>query len=162
MSKIDFPVTTAIRALRANNIEFTPFFYEYTEKGGTHQTSLELNVDEYTVVKTLVMESESEQFIVLMHGNLEVSTKELARQIDCKRIDSCSQDTALKITGYQFGGTSPFGMRKSVQVYAEDTIFNLDEIYINGGKRGFIIKIKSQDLMKVLKIIKVKAGINKN
>lgn len=142
MAKEDYPVTLAVRELKAKGIEFTPYQYVYEEKGGTRQTANELKVDEHVVVKTLIFEDEAgNAFIVLMHGDKEVSLKELARIRGCKRVQPCDASKAMKLTGYQFGGTSPFGTKTKIAVYVEKTIFNQDKIYINGGKRGFIVAI---------------------
>jgi Cys-tRNA(Pro) deacylase len=162
LSAKDYPVTTGIRELKKFDIEFVPYVYDYEEKGGTKQTADELMVDEHNVVKTLVMEDDTKsEFIVLMHGDREVSTKELARQIGVKTISPASADKAFKATGYQFGGTSPLGTKKKMQVYAENTILGLDKIYINGGKRGFIIEINPQDLNKIFDLKLVNVAISK-
>ena len=108
------------------------------------------------------MESEKEAFFVLMHGDWEVSTKELARKLGVKKAEPCKTETALKLTGYMFGGTSPFGARKALKVYAEESMFDLPAIYINGGKRGFILKMNPQVLIDVLQAEKIKVGIEKN
>lgn len=161
MSK-DIPVTLAIRQLKEKNISFEPFQFRYEEKGGTRHTAEELKVDENTVVKTLVFEDENGNgLIVLMHGDMEVSTKELARHIGVKTITPCSQQKALKLTGYQFGGTSPFGTRTVLPVYAEETIFLLNRIYINGGKQGFILGMNPEDLRSVLELTEVNVAIMK-
>ncbi len=145
------PVTLAIRELQSAKISFTTHLYEYQEKGGTRVSSQELGVDEHSVIKTLVMESDrKEVFIVLMHGDFEVSTKELARILSVKTVTPCSPATADKWTGYQFGGTSPFGTRKKMKVYVEETILDLPKIYINGGKRGFLVGIDPKDLVTTL------------
>lgn len=159
MTKEKYPVTNAIRHLRQFNIEFTPYVYEYTEKGGTRQTALELEVDEHSVIKTLIFDTDSGLICVLMHGDNEVSTKELARIIGVKKVEPAQEKIAFNHTGYQFGGTSPFGHRKTIPIYIEKSILELDEIYINGGKRGFIIKIKTQDLLNVLNPTKVEVAI---
>lgn len=162
MSKENYPITPAIRLLKDKKISFEPFQYEYIEKGGTSHTALELNVPEYSIIKSLVMQDESKNiFIVLMHGDLEVSTKELARQIGVKSIIPCDINTASKATGYQFGGTSPFGTKKQLKVYIEKSLIELNNIYINGGKRGFIIKIKPSDLTSILDYKLVEVGITK-
>lgn len=161
MAKKDFPVTTAIRQLRDKNINFEPYEYEYLDKGGTRQTAEELNVDEHAVVKTLVFESEKFPFLVLQHGDREVSTKELARLLGVKKIEPAKIENALKLTGYQFGGTSPFGTKKPLKVYVESSIFALDKIYINGGKRGFIIAINPTDIKSVLDWEEVDVAIEK-
>jgi Cys-tRNA(Pro) deacylase len=136
--------------------------FDYEEKGGTRQTASELKVDEHVVVKTLVFEDETGQaLIVLMHGDKEVSQKELARIRGCKRVQPCDAAKAMKLTGYQFGGTSPFGTKTKFAVYVEKTIFNQDNIYINGGKRGFIVAINPADLRKAFDITEIEAAIVK-
>lgn len=159
MSK--FPVTPAIRQLRQEKVEFDNHLYEYEEKGGTKVSARELQVDEFIVIKTLVLEDERKQpLIVLMHGNKHVSTKKLARDLGLKTITPCSPDIAEKHTGYQVGGTSPFGTRKTVPIYAEKTLFNLPKIYINGGKRGFLVSLNPQELRRVLKPVLVEVAID--
>lgn len=159
MSK--FPVTPAIRHLRQEKVEFDNHLYEYEEKGGTKVSARELQVDEFIVIKTLVMEDERKQpLIVLMHGNKHVSTKKLARDLGLKTITPCSPDIAEKHTGYQVGGTSPFGTRKTVPIYAEKTMFDLPKIYINGGKRGFLVSLNPQELRRVLKPTLVEVAID--
>ena len=139
---MDHPITPAIRFLREKKIRFAPHLYKYVEHGGTRESAKQLGVDEHAVIKTLVFEtSEKKPLIVLMHGDREVSTKNLARQIGVKSVEPASAERATKWTGYIFGGTSPFGTKTKVPVYAERTIFDLDEIYINGGKRGFLVEI---------------------
>ena len=148
--------------LRENKIEFEPHLYNYKEHGGTAHSSAELGVDEHIVIKTLVMETESRTpLIALMHGNREVSTKELARTMSVKSVLPCEPSTAQKHTGYQVGGTSPLGTRKELPVFAEETIFELSKIYINGGKRGFLISMHPNDLKRVLPITEVRVGIAK-
>jgi Cys-tRNA(Pro) deacylase len=159
MSKQDISVTTAIRHLRQAKVEFVPYIYEYEEKGGTRQTAAELNVSEHNVIKTLIFNSYGELIIVLMHGDMEVSTKELARQLNVKKVEPADQKSAMNATGYQFGGTSPFGTEKNLPVYLENTILDLDKIYINGGKRGFILEIATDDLYKLLDFELVRVGI---
>ena len=162
MGKNDFPVTPAIRMLRDKNIPFEHFLYDYEEKGGTKQTATILNVDEHCVIKTLIMEGDDGiPFVVLMHGDMEVSTKELGRIISHKTVKPCDAGKAMKNTCYQFGGTSPFGTKKQMTVYVESTIMALDNIYINGGKRGFIVKINPQDLNKAFSLIEINVAIKK-
>ncbi|MCX6147715.1 MAG: Cys-tRNA(Pro) deacylase [Candidatus Kapabacteria bacterium] len=162
MSKDNYPITPAIRQFKDKKVSFMPFLYEYVEKGGTAQTALELNVQEHSILKTLVMQDDNKNvFIVLMHGDLEVSTKELARQIGVKNVFPSDMNNASKVTGYQFGGTSPFGTKKQMKVYIEKTILDNDNIYINGGKRGFIINIKSKVLTDLLDFKLVEVGIKK-
>ncbi len=161
MAKTNFPVTSATRFLQEKNIVYTPYQYTYEEQGGTKQTAQELNTDEHAVIKTLVLASEKEVYIVLMHGDMEISIKEFSRILNIKKIEMCRAEVAIKSTGYQFGGTSPFGTKKQLPIYAEESIFDIDEIYINGGKQGFILKINSKDLLKAFDVKKVKTGIRK-
>ena len=160
MAKADYPVTQAVRLLRDKKIDFTPHLYDYEEKGGTRRSAEELGVDEHAVVKTLVMEDESRKpLIVLMHGDREVSTKQLARTLGVKSVQPCDPNTAQKHTGYLVGGTSPFGTRMKLSVYVEQTIFDLPKIYINGGKRGFLVAIEPKVLRDVLPVTEVEVGI---
>jgi Cys-tRNA(Pro) deacylase len=162
VSKEKAPVTAAVRALRAAGVTFTDHLYEYEEKGGTAVSARELGVDEHAVVKTLVMEDEERQpLIVLMHGDRQVSTKELARQLGRKAIQPCSPDTANRHTGYMLGGTSPFGTRKPLPVYIERSILDLPRIYINGGKRGYLVGMSPADAARVLKPEPVNVAIEK-
>ncbi len=163
MPKDDYPITTAVRVLREKKIEFIPFVYRYEEHGGTYQFAEEFNVSEHEVIKTLVFETDQKKpFLVLMHGDREVSTKQLARIIGTKQVIPCDAGSAQRYTGYQFGGTSPFGTRHPLPVYVEKTILDLPKIYINGGKRGFIIEINPHDLCTVLQIVEVEAAILAN
>ena len=160
MIKINYPVTSAVRLLRAKKIAFEPHLYDYKERGGTAHSAAELGVHEHAVVKTLVMETDSrEPLLVLMHGDCEVSTKELARVIGVRSVASCESATAQKHTGYLVGGTSPLGTRKQLPVYAERTIFDLPGIYINGGKRGFLVSIAPGDLKEMLTIAEVSVAL---
>jgi Cys-tRNA(Pro) deacylase len=145
------PSTPAVLALREAGVPFTPHFYEYEERGGTAVSSRELGVDEHEVVKTLVMADENDRpLIVLMHGDMKVSTKAFARALGVKRIEPCRPDIAHRNTGYQVGGTSPFGTRKRMPVYVERTILALPHIYINGGSRGFLVEIDPAAITRVL------------
>jgi len=163
MLKEDYPITSAIRFLREKKITFVPFLYRYEEHGGTHQFAAEFNVPNHQVIKTLVFETDQKKpLLVLMHGDREVSTKQLARNIGAKQVIPCDANTAQRHTGYQFGGTSPFGTRHQLPVYVEKTILNLQKIYINGGKRGFIIEITPHDLCTALEIATVEAAIHPN
>ena len=160
MSKEKAPVTAAIRELRAHKVEFTDHLYEYEEKGGTAVSARELGVPEHAVVKTLVMEDEDRNpLVVLMHGDLKVSTRELARIIGVKTIAPCNPDNANRHSGYMVGGTSPFGTRKKMPVYMEETILGLPKIYINGGKRGYLIGVAPSEVVRVLGPKMVKVGI---
>ncbi len=145
------PSTPAVLALRAAKVEFTPHFYEYEEKGGTAVSSRELKVDEHAVVKTLVMaDDKAAPLIVLMHGDRKVSTKALARIIGVKSVEPCTPDTAQRHSGYRVGGTSPFGTRKKMPVYVERSILDMPAIFINGGSRGFLVKIAPGVLTELL------------
>jgi Cys-tRNA(Pro) deacylase len=153
--------TPAIHFLRQHNVSFTEHVYRYEERGGTTASSRELGVDEHAVIKTLVMEDDSKQpLIVLMHGDREVSTKNLARQIDRKSVTPCAPDVAQKHTGYLVGGTSPFGTRKTMPVFLERTIADLDRIYINGGRRGFLVSLAPADLIRALSPTLVDAALD--
>lgn len=161
MAKEKFPVTAAIRALRDGKIPFTEHLYAYEDKGGTATSSRELGVDEHCVIKTLIMEDDrKEPLIILMHGDCQVSTKELARQIGARSVVPCSPVIADKHSGYQVGGTSPFGTKKKMPVYVEASILELEKIYINGGKRGFLVSLSPQDLLKLLKPTPVTVAIS--
>jgi Cys-tRNA(Pro) deacylase len=137
--------------LKANRVEYTEHEYEYVERGGTEVSAQSLGVTEHEVVKTLVLQDEDgKPLIVLMHGDRKVSTKNLARQAGVKRIEPCKPDAAQRHSGYQVGGTSPFGTRKKLPVYLERSILALPQIYINGGRRGFLVKISPEDIVKTL------------
>ena len=154
--------TPAVHFLRQHKVPFTEHPYRYEERGGTAVSSRELGVDEHIVIKTLVMEDERKQpLIVLMHGDRAVSTKNLARQIGCKTVAPCDPEVAQKHTGYLVGGTSPFGTRTPLPVYLERSIADLDRIYINGGRRGFLIALAPGDLVRALAPTLVEAGLEK-
>lgn len=156
---MDYPITPAVRFLREKKIEFVPHLYEYVDKGGTRESAKQLGVDEHAVVKTLVFETnERKPLIVLMHGDRQVSTKNLARFIGVKTIEPAKPERASKLTGYLVGGTSPFGTRTAMPVYVERTIFDLETIYINGGKRGFLVEIDPAELKRCLTIQEVEIG----
>lgn len=132
-------------------MQFSEHTYRYEEHGGTRVSARELGVDEHAVIKTLVMEDEARApLIVLMHGDREVSTKELARQARRRTVSPCAPAVAQKHTGYLVGGTSPFGTRKALPVFMERSILDLDRVYINGGRRGFLVSVMPQDLVRVL------------
>jgi Cys-tRNA(Pro) deacylase len=163
LSKDKAPVTAAVRELRAAKVEFTDHLYEYEEKGGTAVSARELGVPEHTVVKTLLMEDDARNpLIVLMHGDLKVSTRELARIIGVKTIAPCNPDTANRHSGYVVGGTSPFGTRKKMPVYMEQSLLELPAIYVNGGKRGYLVGVAPQALMRMLSPKLVKVGIKES
>lgn len=160
MSRDKIPATNAIRFLKQHKVRFIPHSYTYEEKGGTRTSARELNVDEFSVIKTLVMEDDQQRpFIILMHGSCEVSVKHLARQLKVKQVTPCTREKADRITGYQTGGISPFGMRQSLAVYMEATIAKLDTILINGGRRGLLVEIAPQDLIRTLQPITVSVAI---
>ncbi len=143
--------TQATQFLRKHQVAFTEHPYPYEEHGGTSVSARELGVDEHAVVKTLVMEDElGKPLIVLMHGDCKVSTKELARQVPCKKIEPCKPEVANRHTGFLVGGTSPFGTRKAMPVYVEQTILELERIYINGGRRGYLVGIVPGELVRLL------------
>jgi Cys-tRNA(Pro) deacylase len=144
-------MTPATAFLKSKGILFTEHSYEYVEHGGTAVSAQALGVPEREVVKTLVMQDEqAKPLIVLMHGDRTVSTKNLARQADRKSIEPCAPAAAQRHSGYQVGGTSPFGTRKPLPVYMERSIAELPAIYINGGRRGLLVRIKTEDLLRVL------------
>ena len=156
---MDFPVTQAVRFLREKKVDFVPHLYDYVEKGGTGESARQLGVDEHAVVKTLIFETnEKKPLIVLMHGDRQVSTKNLARHIGVKSVEPASPERASKHTGYLVGGTSPFGTRTVMPVFVESSIFKLDKIYINGGKRGFLIEIDPRLLVDILQVKEVLVG----
>jgi Cys-tRNA(Pro) deacylase len=160
MVKKDYPVTQAVRFLRANKINFKPYTYAYQDHGGALHAAESLGVSVPQVVKTLVMEIDSSRpLLVLMHADREVSTKQLARQLGVKRVSPCSSDQAYKNTGFKVGGIGPFGTRKTMPVYVEASIFTFEKIYINGGQRGFMIEIDPQDLRNVLPVHEVNVAL---
>ncbi len=143
--------TPATQFLRKHGIAFSEHPYAYEEHGGTAVSARELGVDEHQVVKTLIMQDEAARpLVVLMHGDRKVSTKNLARQIGCKSVEPCKPEVANRHSGFLIGGTSPFGTRKAMPVYVEESILALDKIYINGGRRGYLVGIDPQAIMRVL------------
>jgi len=153
-------ITLAIRELKEKGVDFTLHPYKYEEKGGTEVASRELGVDEFLVVKTLVMEDDQgKPFIILMHGNKSVSTKNMARNLGVKTVKPCEPETAHRHTGYIVGGTSPFGTRKPLEVYLEATILDLPRIFINAGKKGLLAEICPGDLRKILNPTPVNVAI---
>ena len=144
-------VTSAIHFLRRHNVAFTEHPYRYEERGGTRVSARELGVDEHIVVKTLVMQDDERvPLIVLMHGDREVSTKQLARQIGRRSVEPCTPAVAERHTGYMVGGTSPFGTRKPLPVFIERTILELDRVYVNGGRRGFLVSLAPGEILRTL------------
>jgi Cys-tRNA(Pro) deacylase len=160
MSKEKLPVTPAIRFLREHQVEYLPHLYKYEERGGTAVSSRELGVDEHLMIKTIIMEDErGNPFIVLMHGDREISAKELARFLGVKTVTPCAPEAANKHTGYLVGGTSPFGTRKAMPVYMEAAILELERVYINGGKRGYLVELDPREIVRVLQPTLVRVGI---
>ena len=150
-SDAKLPVTAAVRVLRDHDVAFTHHPYDYEERGGTAVSARELGVDEHAVIKTLVMQDDAARpLVVLMHGDREVSTKGLARTLGVKSIEACAPAVADRHSGYQVGGTSPFGTRKRMPVYMERSIAALPYIYVNGGRRGYLVGLAPADLVRVL------------
>jgi len=134
--------TPATQWLRRHGVSFGQHPYDYVEHGGTAESARQLGVDEHCVVKTLVMQDDrARPLVVLMHGDRTVSTKNLARAIGCKSVEPCTPEVAQRHSGYQVGGTSPFGLRKPLPVYVEASVLDCDPIYINGGRRGYLVSI---------------------
>ncbi len=164
MKDHDIPITTAVRALRSAGVSFIPHFYDYIEHGGTKHAAESIGVDEHAVIKTLVMEvheARKKFVIVLMHGDREVSTKQLGRILGVKTVSPASAVDVEKSTGYIPGGVSPFGTRTLLPVYVEETILDFSKIYINGGKRGFLVEIDPKELTRVLHAEPVQVAIEK-
>jgi Cys-tRNA(Pro) deacylase len=157
--KVHGSETPATTFLRQHEVKFTEHLYDYVEHGGTAESSRQLGVPEHEVVKTVVMQDQdAKPLIILMHGDLQVSLKNLARQIGAKRVEPCKPDVAQRHTGYQVGGTSPFGMRKALPIFVERSILELPQIYINGGRRGFLVAIAPQVLTELLKAVAVECA----
>lgn len=145
------PVTMAIRVLREHQVAFAPHLYKWEPHGGTSASSAALGVDEHAVIKTLIFEDDrGKPLCILMHGDREVSAKQLARTIGCKSVAPCTPAIADKHSGYQVGGTSPFGLRHAMPIYLERTILELPKIYINGGARGFLVELDPREVERVL------------
>lgn len=154
------PSTNATRLLKAAEVPFTEHLYRYEDKGGTAVSARELGVPEHAVIKTLVFEDDAKRpFLILMHGDREVSVKELARQIGARSVQPCRPEIADKHSGYQVGGTSPFGMKKAMPLYAEATIFDLERIWINGGAKGFLVGLDPSVLKTLLKAEPVRVAL---
>jgi Cys-tRNA(Pro) deacylase len=152
----------AVRALRAANVDFTPHLYAWEPHGGTAASAAALGVDEHQVVKTLIFEDDRRQpLCILMHGDREVSAKNLARQIGAKSTAPCAPEVADKHSGYQVGGTSPFGLRRAMPIYLERTIADLPRLYINGGARGFLVELAPAELIRVLSPTRVDVAVQK-
>jgi Cys-tRNA(Pro) deacylase len=162
VAKDKLPVTAAIRVLREARVAFTPHLYDWEPRGGTRHSAASLGVDEHQVIKTLVMEDEEKRpLVVLMHGDHEVSTKALARQLGVKTIQPCEPAVADRHSGYQVGGTSPFGTRRAMPIYMQASIAELPVLYINGGKRGFLVEMTPAELVRVLSPTPVNAAITR-
>ncbi len=160
MAKEKLSITQAVRVLKEKGADFTLRTYTYEEKGGTPVASRELGVDEHQVVKTLVMEDDRKNpLLILMHGDNQVSTKNLARALGAKSVEPCDPETAHRHTGYVVGGISPFGTRKPLKVYVEASVLELPKIYINAGKRGLLAEMPPQELKRVLNPISVNVAI---
>lgn len=154
-------VTAAVRVLRQKRAVFSEHVYDYEEKGGTRQGAEALDLDEHQVIKTLVMEDERKQpLLVLMHGDRQVSTQRLARFLGAKAINPCPPEVANKHTGYQVGGISPFGTRKAMPIYLETEIMALPYLYVNGGKRGFLVGMNPRELQRLLQPILVEVAVD--
>jgi Cys-tRNA(Pro) deacylase len=152
--------TPATAFLASQGVEYTVHEFEYIEHGGTSHSSASMGVPEHSVIKTLVMEDErAEPLIVLMHGDRKVSTKELARQAGVKRIAPCKPEVATRHSGYLIGGTSPFGTRKRMRIYLERSVLALERIYINGGRRGYLLGMPPGELVRTLAPVLVDVGI---
>jgi Cys-tRNA(Pro) deacylase len=150
-TKEHFPATPAIRVLKDEKADFTLRPYKYEERGGTEVAARKLGVDEHMAIKTLVMEDDRKKpFIILMHGDREVSTKELARLLGVKSVQPCDPGTAQKHTGYMVGGTSPFGIRKKLPIYIEETLLGFQKILINAGRKGLLAEMATEDLLRIL------------
>ena len=156
-----YPVTQAVRVLRAHEVLFVPHQYAWTEGGGTAASAAALCVPEHSVIKTLVMEDDQARpLIVLMHGDKQVSTKNLARQIGARSVQPCKPAVADRHSGYQVGGTSPFGTKSALPVYCERSILELPKIWINGGGRGFLVELDPKDLQRVLQLTLVDVAVD--
>jgi Cys-tRNA(Pro) deacylase len=160
MSRDKIPVTTALLALKKHQAAFILRSYKYEDRGGTRVSARELGVDEHEVIKTLVMEDEQKTpLIILMHGDREVSTKTLARILGVKTVNPCDPKTVEKHTGYKVGGTSPFGTKKTLPLYMEETIADLPRILINAGTRGLLAEMSPSELIRLLQPVPVKCGM---
>ncbi|KKB63080.1 membrane protein [Robbsia andropogonis] len=152
--------TPATQFLRKHAVPFEGHAYDYVEHGGTAESARQLGADEHSVVKTLIMEDERAQpLVVLMHGDCKVSTKNLARQAGAKRIEPCKPDVASRHSGYLVGGTSPFGLRKAMPIYVESSILLLPRIFINGGRRGYLVSLAPSVLTTVLAAAPVECAL---
>jgi Cys-tRNA(Pro) deacylase len=159
LTKEKLPVTSAIRFLREYRVDFIERPYKYEEHGGTEIAAKALGADEHLMIKTLVMEEDQKTpFIILMHGDKQVSTKALARTIGVKSVNPCTPEVALKHTGYMVGGVSPFGTKKPLPVYVEESILNLPKMFINAGRRGLLAEMSPSELIRILNPISVRVA----
>ena len=162
MARDNLPVTQAVRVLREHGVRYTDHPYDYEPRGGTAVSAREIDVDEHAVIKTLIMEDDRKRpLVVLMHGDREVSTKNLARLIGVKHVVPCEPAVADRHSGYQVGGTSPFGTRRAMPVYMERSIAELPYLYVNGGRKGYLVGMTPADLVRVLApvLVDVAAGL---
>lgn len=156
----DFPITTAVRHLREHQVAIEGFLFPYEEKGGTRHSAMMLNEDEHRVIKTIVLQRDDRKLlVVLMHGDLEISTKNLARQLSVKSIQPADAKVAERATGYQFGGTSPFGLKQPLPIYVEASILHLPYFWINGGKRGFLVRLTPENIQRVLPLQTISVAV---
>jgi Cys-tRNA(Pro) deacylase len=157
----DHPVTMAVRVLRRERVEFTPHLYAWEPRGGTRASAQHLGVDEHAVIKTLIFEDDAKRpLCILMHGDREVSAKNLARQIGRRIVAPCAPEVADRHSGYQVGGTSPFGLKRDMPIYCEKSVGSLPRIYINGGARGFLVGMDPRELLRVLQPALVDVAID--
>ncbi len=157
------PSTNATRLLKQQGIAYTAHFYRYEDRGGTRVSARELGVDEHAVIKTLVMEDDQKRpLVVLMHGDCEVSTRELARLVGARSVQACKPEVADRHSGYQVGGTSPLGTRRAMPVYVERTVLELPRVYLNGGSRGFLLGLDPRVLSGLLTPTLVDVAIAKS
>jgi len=160
MAKEKFPATQAVRTLKAHGASFVLHTYKYEERGGTEVAARELKTDEHQVIKTLVMEDDKgNPFLILMHGDKEVSTKTFARSLGVKAVNPSTPEVAHKHTGYVVGGISPFGTRKALKIYIEASILDLPKVYINAGKKGLLAEMAPKELGSLLKLVPVNVAI---
>jgi Cys-tRNA(Pro) deacylase len=156
----DYPVTMAVRVLRQHEVEFSAHLYAWEARGGTRASAEHLGVDEHTVIKTLIFEDDTRKpLCILMHGDREVSARNLARQLGHKSVAPCAPEVADRHSGYQVGGTSPFGLKRAMPIYLEKSIATLPRIHLNGGARGFLVGISPADLQRVLRPVIVEVAI---
>jgi Cys-tRNA(Pro) deacylase len=156
------PTTPATAFLRSRGVAFTGHAYDYVDHGGTAESARQLGVPEHAVIKTLVMQDEQARpLVVLMHGDRTVSTRQLARQLGCRGVEPCAPAVAQRHSGYLVGGTSPFGLRKALPVYVERTVLDLPRIWINGGRRGYLVSMEPRVLVDQLRATPVDCALEK-